>query len=98
MSKAQDDEEDFSVNLVEERQKHENKHYELNYMTGVIASNEVPRFEKMVFRVTKGNCWIYFDKISHIDSSEIYPPGEKVTYFIFCCVFNRFLLLKVVIF
>lgn len=35
-------------------------HFQLNYVYGVVALDEAERFERMVFRVSKGNVWIQF--------------------------------------
>ena len=35
----------------------------LNYLAGVIGKEESDKFKRLIFRITKGNSWIYMSDI-----------------------------------
>lgn len=47
----------------------------LNYITGVILSEDANRFEKMIFRISKGKV------ITIIENLEVFEKDSKVQFF-----------------
>lgn len=37
----------------------------MNYLVGVVSKEEALRFKRIVFRATKGNCWIVISDIEY---------------------------------
>lgn len=52
----------------------------LSYFTGAIDTVDVQRFQKVVFRTTKGNNWTYISDIIHEDGDS--KDGTKKSVFI----------------
>jgi V-type H+-transporting ATPase subunit a len=49
----------------------------LNYLAGILDREESQRFKRMVFRITKGNSWTYFEDVQLRANEEIKEEEEK---------------------
>lgn len=50
----------------------------LNYLTGILEREDSQRFKRMVFRITKGNSWTYFEDVK-LNSKED-PKDDEVIF------------------
>lgn len=53
----------------------------LNYLAGIIEREDAQRFKRMVFRITKGNSWTYFEDVQ-LKSKEDLKEEEEVSFYI----------------
>lgn len=50
----------------------------LNYLAGILDREESQRFKRMVFRITKGNSWTYFEDVKLRANEEVKEEEENL--------------------